>query len=472
MAFWNRWFRPEIKAAVSAPVSGTLLQPYMPLLSAQEISPYNAWLLYQNVSTFAKIVDLIADETARLVPLVKVGGKNVVDHPLAKFMQRPGFNRTRQRFIKQLAVQYLVTGNGYMHTIGEPDRPPIALDVLKSNLVTFTPGFDMWPEQFFYSEGTRSIRFNRDPNEARDYRWIDDAGLGECTPIFDMDGNRRGVGMSRLNAIRHDVELRLQGIIHNSATLQNGARLSGILSVKDGLAPEQRDDLRNQIQSMMSGAANAGRVMVTGGGELDFTQMSMNAKDMDFANLIRLVEDAIVSRYNVPVTLFRTDAQTQNNYDTAWRQLYFTSVLPTFETIWSSIANHMSLRLGEDIEVVHDTTTNPILAKHASEQAISRFNARLISRNEARAELGYEPCLGGDTIYGPMGEIPVGEDYFTGIDEHLTADGYHGQRTGSVAPERQKPGQDEDPAKDKPKPAAKPAAGKSNAWADHLRVVH
>lgn len=30
--------------------------------------------------------------------------------------------------------------------------------------------------------------------------------------------------------------------------------------------------------------------------------------------------------------------------------------------------------------------------------------------------VGYEPVLGGDVIYGPMGEVPQGEDLFTGID--------------------------------------------------------
>lgn len=483
MASWSRWLPwGERKSAVSAPINGSMISPLISLLTPQEVTPYQAWMFYLNVAPFAKVVDLIADETARLVPLVQIDGKPVDRHPVAEFMRAPGFRRTRQQLIKQIAVQYLVTGNSFVHVIGETNRPPLALDLLKSSMVSPTIGADMWPQHYLFSEGTRSIRFVRDPASVRDPRWIDaDSGIGEIMPIYDVDGNRRGYGISRLNSIRHDVDMRLKGIVHNAATLENGARLSGVLSVKEGLTEDQRADLSAQIKGMMTGASNAGKVLVTGGGELDFTQMSMNAKDMDFANLIRLVEDAIVSRYNVPVTLFRSEAQTSNNYEVAWRQLYFTSVLPCFETIWAGIGYMMSERLREPIEIVHDALTNPILAKHATDRAIQLFNARMISRNEGRGMVGFEPALGGDTIYGPMGEVPVGEDFFTGVDDdnnRLTADEYHRQRPGTLPPERQPVAKPEDGGSKKPAADKKPKgegrgspAPQKDVGEKHLRVV-
>lgn len=139
-------------------------------------------------------------------------------------------------------------------------------------------------------------------------------------------------------------------------------------------------------------------------------------KDMDFAKLIGIVEDSIASRYNVPVTLFRTDAQTNNNYETAWNVLYDQAVLPTYEIITSPLSQLFSLRLKAHIEIKHDSLTSPILARQAVANSIQLHRENLISRNEARQIVGYEPVLGGDTIYGPMGEVPRGEDLFTGID--------------------------------------------------------
>ena len=427
-------------------------------LNPQEITPYNAWLLYKSCAPFAKVVNLIADAVASLVPLVEVDGKAVDGHPVGQFMARPGFNRTRRRLIKELTVQYLVTGTAYLHVIGDTNRPPLAFYQLKSRFISHFPGQDSWPDTYAYSEGTRNIRFQRN-DSPRDPRYVDETtGLAELVPIYDMDGDYRGVGLPRLNAIKHDVELRLKGIEHNNNVMDNGARLSGILSFKNDLTSEQQQDLLGQFRSAATGAANAGKIMVTAGGESEFLQLSQSVKDMDFANLIRIVEDSIITAYNVPVTLYRPEAQTNNNYQTAWTLFYDEAVLPTFQIVYSSLAHLFSERLGENLEIVHDSLTNAVLAQAASARARELFNAHIISRNEARTIVGYEPALGGDTIYGPMGEVPVAEDFFTGNEEDLSAEAFQRERSGRL------PGSTIDPATGSPalpppdtKPDAKPA---------------
>lgn len=415
---WSR-FRAgfEGKSYAPAPLSAQSSQlQYLTSLSGATITPYQAWMLYKNVSAFAKVVDLIADIVASLVPVVKENGKMVDGHPAALFLARPGFNRTRRRLIKEAAVQYLVTGTAYFHGYGELNRPPIAVDILKSHFVTNTPGADMWPMMMNYSEGSRNVRFVRDENP-RDFRFVDSQGaLAELVSVYDMDGDFRGIGLPRLNAIRTDVDLRMKGIQHNNSVLDKGARMSGILSFKESMTEEQEELVRNMFMQRATGADNAGGVLVTSGGAMEFQQLSQSMKDMDFAKLIQIVEDAIVTRYNVPITLFRIEAQTDNNYETAWRVLYDLSILPCFQILYSGLGTMFSNRLGVDIEFEHDSLTNGVLAKAAVERARGLFGSNLVSRNEARQIAGYEPVLGGDIIYGSAGMVPQGEDLFTGID--------------------------------------------------------
>ncbi len=439
------------KAAVSEPMSA-LAPPAIHGIQLQvaDVSPYQAWLLYLNVSSFARVVDLIADAVSALIPVVQENGKIIDGHPISAFLARPGFNRNRKRLIKELTVQYLVTGTAYTHVYGNPSAPPTAIDVLKTYQVNPVPGSDMWPQSYQWNEGLRSVRFERNENP-RDFRWVDMASqLSEIMPIYDMEGSKRGIGLPRLNAIRNDVELRLKGIQHNASVLDKGARLSGVLAVAEFSTPEQEESLMAQFQSRATGVHNAGGIMITSGKGLEFTPFSQTMKDMDFAKLIQIVEDAIVSRYNVPVTLYRTDAQTNNNYETAWNILYDQAVLPTFQIIFSGLAQMFTERLGSSIEIVHDSLTSPILARAATSRARELFSANLVSRNEARQIAGYEPVLGGDIIYGPMGMVPQGEDLFTGIDD---ADGEPGERKPVVVhpqnPATEEP--DNKPAK-KPKP--------------------
>ena len=69
--------------------------------------------------------------------------------------------------------------------------------------------------------------------------------------------------------------------------------------------------------------------------------------------------------------------------------------------------------------------SNPVFAEAAVERALKlNGHAPLLSRNEARDIVGMEPVLGGDTIYGSIGDVAQAEDYFTnhGVNDHSAND--------------------------------------------------
>lgn len=488
MANWlkkyNPFLRAETKTTVPAPISANQTGGlFASLFAMNEILPAQAWGLYKNSSCFAKVVDLIADETAALKPRVKINGEIVEDHPILLFLDNPGCNRGRERLIKEMAVQYLVTGTCYLASYGNTQVAdvPIMLDVLKTMFVNSDQDYDMWPRSYMYGEGMQTANYFRDRTDPRNFRWYGQetganvvpgmAAFSEIVPIYDMDGDRRGIGMPRLNSIKYDVELYLKGIRHNSSLMDNGARLSGVVSVKGGTDEEQLTALSDDLNARISGPDNAGRVAVIGGGEMDFAQLSQSAKDMDFAKLIEIVENQIVARYGIPITLYRTSAQTDNNYEMAWKVLYRTAVLPCFKVLFSGLSRHFSNKLGVKVEIEHDALSNPVLQEQAIKQAAELYNAHLISRNEARAIFGYEDVLGGDTIYGSVTDVAQAEDYFTdhGIndpDADNSREAYHDTRptadpivaAGAESEARAAGAARGNPDKDKP--AKKPAGSK------------
>ncbi len=407
------------KAAVSAPVSPQSV-PYLFLAQqGADLSARQAWDLYKSVDTFAKVVDLISDQVALLKPVVKVGGELVDDHPLAVALERPGWNRTRRRLIKEMAVQRLVTGTAYLHATGNVRMAPTAFDVFMTSHVNNIEGRDGWADLVQVNEGRRSFNFNRIDQRA-DIRWLD-GNLGEIIPVYDMAGDQKGVGLSRIQSVKADVELKLKGLRHNNSLIDNGAKLSGVLSFKNPLQREQKAQVDTDMRSLVSGAGNAGRVLVTTGGEMDFKPISMSPRDLDWQNLVKVVDEAIVARYNVPVTLFSTDAQTHNNYATAWHLLYDLAVLPEFDIIYSAIGRMYSDRTGEQVEIVHDELTSSILAQKAVERATELLGAQMVTINEARDIVGYEPLAGGDEISAPLGLEPQYEDLFDNDGTPLNA---------------------------------------------------
>lgn len=500
--FFSRLFGPagsglrprEAKAAVPAPISSAASPGSMfaaQFYTAQEISPYNAYQLYMSVAPLTKVIDLIADQVAALEPQIKVGGEITKDTPLAALLKAPGRNRDRRSMVRELVVQLLVTGTAYPVAYGNRDIGDIfMIDVVKSQFVKpIQSSFDMWPDNYWYTQGARSQTFYRDPSNPRDFSWFDTTGLAQIYPIYEQDGQYPGVGLSRLNSIKADVELRMKGIVHNASVLNNGARFSGVASYKGELTPDQVAEATAQFNSLGAGAQNAGKILVTQGGELDFTQLSQNMKDMDFSNLLKHVEDAIASAYRVPVTLFRTEAQTNNNYATAWETFYWHAVLPVYETVYGGLARMFSARAGVEIEITHDALTSPVLARAASQRARELYNSHLISRNEAREMIGFEPVLGGDTIYGSIGDVPQAEDYFTnhGINDPSadnSREAYHEARpetnpanqagaeeSARAAAQAAHASPDKKPAAKKPEPEkTKKAMGELLAFADGLKT--
>lgn len=407
---------PERKSAVSAPISATLVGALDDFYSyggpGAIIPPFLCWRLYKSVATLAKVVDLIADQTARIAPIVTVDGEPDPTHPLNLLLAKPGYGRSRRALIKELAVQQLISGTGYLHAIGLVDRPPQALDVIKSHFVSPVQGSDMWPARLIYAEGSRHTNFERDASSWLDMRFTD-GRLNETVPIIDVSGDIRGIGLSRLQAVRADLDLRLRGIEHNANMLANGASPGYAAVWKENLSPDQAEDVREQLRVELAGTRNAGRIAVLSGGEMDLKPLSLSARDMDFSNLARLTDDSIVARYNVPITLFNVQAQTNNNYATAWEMLYDNAVLPLFDVVYGGIARLASNRYGQEIAIEHDPLSNSILAAKAAARAKELYSANLITRNEGRKIIGYEPTIGGDVFFQSMGMVPSGYDYFT-----------------------------------------------------------
>jgi HK97 family phage portal protein len=407
------------KAAVPAPVASGSTPYHFLAQTGREILPHEAWRLYKSVSTFAITVDLIADQIATMQTITEVNGRTVEGHPLDLLLGRPGFNRSRRQLVKEIAVQHLVTGTAYINLIGSLKQLPFSVDTYLSHHVNHVEGADGWPQTIQLAEARQTRNYNR-VDVRGDMRFIAD-DYNELLVVYDMCGDTKGRGLSRLQAVRGDVDLKLSSIQHNVNMMNRGATLSGVLAYKEKLTPETAEAIRNDIRSNMAGAANAGGILVTGGGDVDFKGLTQSNKDMDWTNLVKVVNESIISRYNVPITIYSVDAQTDNNYHTAWEQFYQQAVLPQFGIIYGALAQAASARTGENIEIRHDALSVDVLAAKAVDRATKLVSAQLISPNEGRQTIGYEPFLGGDQVLGPPGLTPIYEDYMTDlIDAEFT----------------------------------------------------
>ena len=117
----------------------------------------------------------------------------------------------------------------------------------------------------------------------------------------------------------------------------------------------------------------------------------------------------IASIFHVPPQLIGdTASATYNNYKEARLSLYMEAVLPwlhVFVRDWNeTIGRDLNSRLAVD----RDSFEGIAAARNeATERVHKLWTAGLITQNEARRDLEYDPAEGGDVFYAPANFLPL-----------------------------------------------------------------
>lgn len=225
----------------------------------------------------------LVSQNAAAVPWAVYQGKGksrqrLEDHPLMTLLQQPNPMQGGAELFESLFGFYLIAGNSYLETVGPDGGTPKELWCLRPDRMRVIPGAQGIPEGYRYQVGGKFTDYKADFLTGQS----DVLHLKSFHPLDDW------YGMSPLEAAAFSIDQHNDAAKWNAALLQSGARPSGALvykpthpSAADILTDEQRQTLKNELEHYFSGAENAGKPLVLEGG-LDWREMSMSPKDMDW----------------------------------------------------------------------------------------------------------------------------------------------------------------------------------------------
>jgi HK97 family phage portal protein len=261
-----------------------------------------------------RCVRMIA-EAAASAPL-KVGP---VDHPLARLLTRPNPEQTGVELLEAFYGHLQVSGNAYLEAASIESDAPSELYVLRPDRMSVVPGADGWPVGWEHRVGSSVRRFERDPI-------TNDAPILHLKLFHPADD---WLGLSPMEAAAFSIDIHNAGGAWNKALIDNAARPSGALVFTgaggaDRLSEEQFQRLKQELEDMHVGAANAGRPMLLEGG-LEWRPMSLSPADMDFTEARHSAARDIALAFGVPPMLLGIPGDnTYSNYREAnlafWRQ--------------------------------------------------------------------------------------------------------------------------------------------------------
>lgn len=377
-----------------------------------DVSAEEAYEYYESCSPLATVIDRIVDAAKTVWPVISDGDQIIQDHPLLEFLENPGYGQTYEEFFKDYATSCLLTNNGYLNIVGNPDSEPAGVQVIFPFDVTPQKNTsDGYVEEYRVNSNGGSVLYKRSIKNGK-WRYLD-GGIRELVHQKGTSSRTNLIGRSPLSAIKVELEQRLGGSKMNLAFIKNGARPGSALISEAPLTDEQYQRIIDQLNERYEGENNAGRTFVMDGSKIEYIELSKTPKEMDFFSLLKESEEVVAKRFNVPIPLIRGEQMTYSNMQTAELAFWQNAVLQLLGSIFSTWTRALMPRYkksGEGFFITYNPSTIQALQTNNYERARLMRESTAFSDNEIRKVVGFEPYPGGDAVYKPATMLAVGED--------------------------------------------------------------
>jgi len=198
-------------------------------------------------------------------------------------------------------------------------------------------------------------------------------------------------GVSCIEPANLSIDLHNKSSEWNSTLLKNGARPTGAIVMKNEdrfLTEEQFERLKSQLNEKYYGAANAGKPLLLEGG-MDWKEMSISPKDMDFIESKNTAAREIALAFGVPPQLLGIKGDnTYSNMQEARIGLWEETIIPMLDELTDSLTNWFRYLYGEDLKIGFDKDSISIFSKKQHDLWKSLSDTTFMTTDEKRSIAG------------------------------------------------------------------------------------
>lgn len=359
-------------------------------------------------------ISMIAD-SVKSVPWLLYQGhgdtrQELSDHPLLKLLTQPNPMQAGADFLEALTGFYLIAGNAYLEVI-LTSQGPQELWLHRPDRMKVVPGDSGLPQGYEYQAGGGAYRWAVDPIKGK----APILHLKTFNPLDDW------YGMSFIEAAAYGIDLHNTSNAHNKALLDNGAAPSAVMTYKaeDGtpLTDTQFYRLKQEIEEEYTGARNAGRPLLLE--NITWQSLGFSPRELDWLQGKNVTAREIGRVFRVPSQMLDIEgSQTYANMEQAKLGFWEDAVIPLLVKIRDALNQWLVPFYGQDLFLDFNLDEiSALIPRRAErfERNVKAVEAGLLTINEARADLGYEPVEGGDVILVQANKLPL-----TLIDERFS----------------------------------------------------
>ena len=338
---------------------------------------------YGKNSIVYRAINVIAHNLASVAWQMPSNGGARLYKQWVKVLQKPNPSQSWSSFIETITSYLLLSGNTYIERYTCPDTGRMELYPLRPDRVAVVPGPYGIPKAFQYEvEGRkRTIPVNAETGESN------------ILHIKFFHPHNDWYGLSPLQAAALAIDQANAMGQHNISLLNNGGRPTGALVMKQAehslpLTEEQREQLRQELNDAYGGTGQAGKMMVLEG-DLDWREMGMSPRDMDFLTGKQMAAREVAQTFGVPPMLVGVPGDaTFANYKEARFHLWEDTIIPLLQRIMAEFSTWAGMN-AEGFNFDAEKISALTFRRESIWERLQK--ADFLTTDEKRAAVGYGP---------------------------------------------------------------------------------
>lgn len=316
--------------------------------------------------------------------------EEVTDHPFLDLMRNvnPWMNEFELRELTTLFQE--LTGNCYWYLVASPLGTPKEVWVLQAQRVKIVPDPVEFIKGYIYEKGVAKETFT--PEEIIHFKYPN--------PLDYF------YGMGCVAAAANAVDVNQYMRDYEMAVFENRARPDFVLTTDERLGDADIERLIGMWNKLYRGPKKAGKTAVLDKG-LKPHDISISPRDLNFLTGRKFNREEIANLFGVPIALLTSESVNRANAEVASYVYMRDTILPRLRRMEQKLNEKLLPLYDERLFCAFD---NPIPEdkEFALKERETNIKVGFSTINEERAKVGLEPLEGGDYIWRPMSEVPVG----------------------------------------------------------------
>lgn len=348
----------------------------------------------------------LAYQQPRPVVVRETDGERLDKHPLQTLLNRPNPLMSWSELALFIATYKAIGGNAYLwKQRPSPKAPPVALWPFHAGNITVIPGETEWIAGYVYNPGNDQTVLLAS-SEIVHLKW----------PTVDPD--QPWQALPPLRAVAREVDTDneatryVYSLLFNDATPRTTVRIPADAG---SLSQPEYDRLKAQFRLRFGGEARGDVAILEGGAELE--RMALDMDELAFDTLRKVPEARIASAFMIPVEYSGLNVglehSTYNNVSEARAGFFEDTIIPMCALDAAELTQDLGPEFGDGIRIEHDTSMVVALQENQDARytrVINGYGQGLLGHREARRLLGLPEEVAPDdmTIAGPVavdGEI-------------------------------------------------------------------